>query len=65
MKDVPEEDWGPQTPVASICKLRWKGTHNYFRSIISDVHTRKVLGKKKICRLLQMLDRPSDVEEGL
>jgi hypothetical protein len=65
MKDVPEEDLRPETPVASICKLRWKGTHHYFRSIISDVHARKVLGNKKVCRLLQMLDRPSDVEVGL
>ena len=65
MKDVPEEDWGPQTPVASICKLRWKGTDIYFRSILSDLLTRKILGKKKYNRLLQMLDRPSDAEEGI
>jgi hypothetical protein len=62
---VGEEDWGPQTPLASICNLRWKGTNSYFEERANDAKVAKLLGKKKYDHLLQMLDSPWDLEEGL
>jgi hypothetical protein len=55
MKDVPEEDWGPKTPVASITDLRWKGTTWYFKEIAFSRRVLKALGKKKYNRLMEML----------
>jgi hypothetical protein len=51
--NFPEEDAGPEAPVASINHLRWLGTANKFLEMVRA--SRNTLGKKHYDRLVEML----------
>ena len=63
MKDIPEEDQGPETAIASITRLRWLGARNDFLKVAKCPNSVKQLGKKKHDRLMEMLNVNCDSSE--
>ena len=63
MKDLPEEDQGPQTAIASITRLRWLGARNEFLKIATCPNSVRQLGKNKHDRLMEMLNANCDSSE--
>ena len=66
MKDIPKDDRGPETPIASLTHLRWLGARDEFIMMAESPQCIKAFGKNKHNHLMQMLScgcNSSEVEE--
>ena len=64
-KDLPEDEQGPDTAVASISRLRWLGARKEFMKIAKSPNSIKHIRKNKHEHLMEMLNfncDSSDVE---
>ena len=62
-KDIPEDEQGPQTAIASITCLRWLGSRNAFMKMATSPKCIEKVGKSKHDRLMEMLNYDCDPGE--